>query len=64
MVQINGKSYDMAGKSVEAMTKALLFRRDRIVVEVNGSIIPKEAWSSTLLGPNDRVEVVSFVGGG
>ena len=37
---------------------------ERIVVEHNLKIVPKEEWHRTMLGDNDTVEIVSFVGGG
>jgi sulfur carrier protein len=35
-----------------------------IVIELNEQIIKKEAWQSTTIQENDRIELVSFVGGG
>ena len=40
------------------------FLEERVAVELNGEIIPKAAYGSTLVGGADRLEVVSFVGGG
>lgn len=37
---------------------------ERIVVEHNLKILPKESWASTLLNERDSLEIVSFVGGG
>ena len=36
----------------------------RIAVEMNGDILPKYSYSDTMLKDGDRLEVVSFVGGG
>ncbi|HWR56848.1 MAG TPA: sulfur carrier protein ThiS [Negativicutes bacterium] len=35
-----------------------------IVVELNEHIIPRDAWAETILQPHDRMEIVTFVGGG
>lgn len=35
-----------------------------IAVEINGSIIPKSSFDSTMLKNTDSVEIVRFVGGG
>ncbi|MBF0121983.1 MAG: sulfur carrier protein ThiS [Candidatus Omnitrophica bacterium] len=35
-----------------------------VIAEVNGAIIPKEDWASTQMNPEDRIELVAFVGGG
>lgn len=40
------------------------FRTGRIAVERNGEIIPKSAYSQTLLSDADTLEIVHFVGGG
>jgi sulfur carrier protein len=36
----------------------------RLAVEKNGKIVPKAAYESELLSEGDRLEIVSFVGGG
>ena len=36
----------------------------RIAVELNGDIVPKDQYDSTVIGDEDTLEVVSFVGGG
>lgn len=40
------------------------FKADRIAVELNEEIVPKAAYDTTLLSEDDKIEVVSFVGGG
>lgn len=35
-----------------------------IIVELNGEIVTKESYESTLISERDRIEVVQFVGGG
>ena len=37
---------------------------DDVVVVLNGDIIGVEFWSSTLLHPNDEVELIQFMDGG
>ena len=36
----------------------------RIAVEKNGKIVPKSSYETELLGDDDRLEIVTFVGGG
>jgi sulfur carrier protein len=36
----------------------------RVVVEINGRIIPREEYPTYVFQPGDRVEIVQFVGGG
>ena len=33
-------------------------------LELNGQLVPREQWASTLLAEGDRLEVVTLVGGG
>lgn len=37
---------------------------NRIAVEYNGEILKREQYESIVLNPEDRLEIVSFVGGG
>lgn len=61
---INGKKYDYKDITVEEMIKRLNLDKDKIVVEVNLNIIPKEEFNTTTLREEDKVEIVAFIGGG
>ncbi|MDP4126326.1 MAG: sulfur carrier protein ThiS [Bacillota bacterium] len=37
---------------------------DAAVVELNGKILKQEQWQSTVLQPDDRLEILVFMGGG
>lgn len=37
---------------------------ERVVVELNGSIVKRPQWGETVLREGDTVEIVCFVGGG
>ena len=37
---------------------------DKIVAELNLEIISKNSWSNIVLAENDRLEILSFMGGG
>lgn len=64
MVRINGNDIAADGKTVAEYLESENYRMERIVVEINGNIIPKNSYTETLLKDGDTVEVVSFVGGG
>ncbi len=64
MIKINGKQYDLAGKTLEAYLENSDYDRKRVAVERNGGIIPKARYSETILSDGDEIEIVSFVGGG
>lgn len=65
MVQINGvnkEQYD--GKTLEEMIAEEGYEKSRIAIEINEEIISKTRYGEVILQDADRVEVVSFVGGG
>ena len=65
LININGKAEEVKIKSNLAeliLTKGLC--AEKVVIEHNLCIIPKEEWQNTSLQENDKVEIVSFVGGG
>ena len=64
MIQLNGEPKEYNEVSVEEMLGREGFEKARIAVEVNGVIVSKQAYNSTVLHSGDVVEVVSFVGGG
>jgi thiamine biosynthesis protein ThiS len=37
---------------------------DRVAVELNRELVPRDRWPSTQLGDGDKLEIVHFVGGG
>ncbi|MCM3702104.1 sulfur carrier protein ThiS [Paenibacillus macerans] len=40
------------------------WNKERILVELNGTVVRKEAYTSTRLAEGDHIELVHFVGGG
>lgn len=40
------------------------YKPERVVVELNEEIIPKEKYEQIVLKQNDTLEVLSFMGGG
>lgn len=64
-LKINGK--DVFVNSKKTLGELLLekgLHPERVVVEHNLKIMPREDWDKTTLGDNDTIEIVSFVGGG
>jgi len=39
-------------------------KSDRVAVELNREIVPRDRWGDTSLKEGDRLEIVHFVGGG
>lgn len=64
MVRINGEETDAEGMSVSEYLAAAKYDPKRVAVERNGEIVPKMRYDETVFQSGDRVEIVSFVGGG
>ena len=64
-IQLNGEQHEIQeGMSVAALLQQLEIRSDRVAVEVNMEIMEKSVFETRLLQNGDRVEVMSFIGGG
>jgi len=62
---VNGERRQVPdGTTVAQLLDTLGIARDRVAVEVNLDVVPRAEHASRSLSPGDRVEVVSFVGGG
>lgn len=65
MLIVNGKEMQYSGPcTVLELLRRLGYRPDRTAVEKNGEIIPRAELAGTELADNDKLEIVSFVGGG
>lgn len=64
-IQVNGEHRTCpAGLCLEAVLPALGYRPALVVVEFNGEILPRTAWTSQPVVESDVLEVVTIVGGG
>ena len=50
--------------SLVGLVEQLGMKPERVAVELNRDIVPRERWVETMLSDGDRLEVVHFVGGG
>jgi thiamine biosynthesis protein ThiS len=65
LVTVNGERRDIPdGLNVLALVEHLGLRSDRVAIERNLDILPRARWRETRVEPNDRFEIVQFVGGG
>ncbi len=65
MIIVNGEQKQgFESKSVTELVCQLGYKMTFIAVEYNGQILPKAEYANTVLKENDKIEVVSFVGGG
>ena len=50
--------------NIFALVERLGMKPDRVAVELNRNLVPRERWTSTSLSDGDKLEIVHFVGGG
>jgi len=64
-VVINGEDRNFeAPLTLAGLVQALGMKTDRVAVELNRDIVPRDQWDRTQLADGDRLEIVHFVGGG
>ncbi len=64
-VLVNGQKRDVAANSTVAqLLDTLKILPERVVVEVNMTILKRAQHAQTTLQEGDQVEIVQFVGGG
>jgi sulfur carrier protein len=69
ILHINGEPRTFAETGSGELTLASLIeslnmKSDRVAVELNRDIVPRDRWPKTALKDGDRLEIVHFVGGG
>jgi sulfur carrier protein len=64
-VVINGQPRSIEeGTTVSVLLGELGLGERRVAVERNREIVPRAEHATTIIAPGDRLELVSFVGGG
>ena len=61
---INGESQACLAQTLGALVEQLGMKPDRVAIELNREIVPRDQWLQTALHEGDRLEIVHFVGGG
>jgi len=61
---INGETRTVSVETLSALVEQLGMRADRVAIELNRDIVPRDRWAQTPLKDGDRLEIVHFVGGG
>jgi thiamine biosynthesis protein ThiS len=61
---INGETQSHSAETLGALVEGLGMKPDRVAIELNREIVPREQWPQTPLHDGDRLEIVHFVGGG
>ncbi|MGA2102659.1 MAG: sulfur carrier protein ThiS [Candidatus Sulfotelmatobacter sp.] len=67
-LQINGDPRDFndapAPFTMAGLIESLGMKSDRVAIELNRDIVPRDRWTETTLKDGDQLEIVHFVGGG
>ncbi len=64
-IQLNGDAFQIEqGLNLRALLERLDLRPRRVAVEINQEVVPKAEYGRTVLSAGDKVEIISFVGGG
>ncbi len=64
-ISVNGKAMEVSeGMDLHRFVHSGKANPDRVILVLNDGVVKSDQWSLTVLSEGDRVEVVSFVGGG
>ena len=64
-LKINGEPQDFDSPlTLAGLIQQLGMKQDRVAIERNRDIVPREHWNQTQLAEGDQLEIVHFVGGG
>ncbi|MFZ3341090.1 MAG: sulfur carrier protein ThiS [Terriglobales bacterium] len=63
-VTINGEPRTASAENLSALVEELRMKPDRVAIELNRQIVPRDRWPQTPLTDGDQLEIVHFVGGG
>ncbi|EHZ4885862.1 sulfur carrier protein ThiS [Campylobacter lari] len=61
---INGQKLELKELKFMDYVKEKRLKIELIALELNGEIIPRDKFENLILKENDKVEIVTFVGGG
>jgi thiamine biosynthesis protein ThiS len=61
---INGQPRAASAENLTALVEELGMKQDRVAIELNRQIVPRDRWPHTKLNDGDQLEIVHFVGGG
>jgi thiamine biosynthesis protein ThiS len=65
LINGEGRDFETGGVlSLSALVEKLGMKSDRVAIELNRDIVPRDRWPDVQLKEGDRLEIVHFVGGG
>ena len=64
-IQLNGKQLKIRmNLSIKDLLKKHRLNQEKISIELNWTILPKQKYKKTKIKNNDKIEIVQFIGGG
>jgi len=64
-IQLNGKKVKIQRNlSIKDLIKKYRLKENKIAIELNGTILPKDHYKNRKVKNNDKIEIVQFIGGG
>jgi thiazole synthase len=64
-IRINGDEREFnASLTLAGLIEQLGMKSDRVAIELNRAIAPRDRWARLELNEGDQLEIVHFVGGG
>ena len=64
-IQLNGKKVKIQRDlSIKDLIKKYRLKENKIAIELNGTILPKDHYKNKEVKNNDKIEIVQFIGGG
>lgn len=66
-MNVNGKKIKLTSITAQNVSEYLFslgINSGTVAIEYNGEILDREKWDKTRLCPDDKMEIIKFVGGG
>ncbi|HEV7746918.1 MAG TPA: sulfur carrier protein ThiS [Pyrinomonadaceae bacterium] len=64
-IQVNGERREVDEDiSLPQLVAILNLKPEQVAIELNRQVVRRISWEKTVLRPDDKVEIVHFVGGG
>ena len=65
LIKINGQPAAVAdGLSLQTLISTRGLGDKAVIVELNGTLVPRGSWDSIQLKPDDCLEIIRLIGGG
>ena len=64
MILVNGEPHDAEGLSVQALVERMVREPRGIAVALDGEIVRRSEWPSTIVHEGARIEIVTAAAGG